>query len=190
MTIIQHSSDIWSIPNFLSARACEDLIWYSEMKGYQAAEVSLSTGAKMMKNIRNNQRLLYEDAALAAEYWARIAPFCPATIDNDWQACGLNEQFRFYKYESAERFKRHIDGRFRRNQQEESRITFMIYLNDDFEGGHTDFDNVSIKPSTGDALFFIHEQKHEGCPVITGTKYVLRSDVMYRKNIITAQNSG
>jgi predicted 2-oxoglutarate/Fe(II)-dependent dioxygenase YbiX len=183
MNIIRHSSDIWTIPNFISERACEELIFYSEMKGYQPAEVSLSTGAKMMKNIRNNQRLLYEDFALAAEYWARLSPFCPALIA-DWQAVGLNEQFRFYKYESSERFKRHIDGRFRRNEQEESRITFMIYLNDDFEGGHTDFDHHSIKPSTGDALCFIHEQKHEGCPVLSGTKYVLRSDVMYRKIII------
>jgi len=57
----------------------------------------------------------------------------------------------------------------------------MIYLNDDFEGGETKFDNVTIEPKTGTALCFIHEQKHEGCPVVEGLKYVLRTDVMYRK---------
>ena len=57
----------------------------------------------------------------------------------------------------------------------------MIYLNDDFTGGETTFDDVSIQPKTGTALCFIHEQKHEGTPVIEGTKYVIRTDVMYRK---------
>ena len=61
----------------------------------------------------------------------------------------------------------------------------MIYLNDNFEGGATSFDDTIIKPKKGAALCFIHEQKHEGSPVITGIKYVLRSDVMYRKLSIT-----
>lgn len=151
------------------------------MKGYEEAKVSLPAGAKMMKGIRNNFRLIYPDQKLADAYWEKLRPFCPPQLENN-QAWGLNEQFRFYKYESAQRFKRHIDGRFQRNAQVESRITFMIYLNDDFTGGETAFDDLSIQPKTGMALCFIHEQKHEGRPVEEGTKYVLRSDVMYQKN--------
>ncbi|MEM1134219.1 MAG: 2OG-Fe(II) oxygenase [Bacteroidota bacterium] len=60
-------------------------------------------------------------------------------------------------------------------------MTFMIYLNEDFKGGETKFDEITIKPKTGTALCFIHEQKHEGCFVISGVKYVIRTDVMYRK---------
>jgi len=134
----------------------------------------------MMKGIRNNYRLMYKDENLAAKYWQIVKQFCPENIENN-EAIGLNEQFRFYKYESSQRFKRHIDGRFKRNENEESRITFMIYLNDDFEGGETKFNNATIKPQTGTALCFIHEQKHEGCPVTEGAKYVLRTDVMYRR---------
>lgn len=95
-------------------------------------------------------------------------------------AIGLNEQFRFYKYSTSQRFKRHIDGRFKRNEIEESRITFMIYLNEDFEGGETKFDELTIAPKTGTALCFIHEQKHESLPIKQGTKYVLRSEVLYQ----------
>lgn len=134
----------------------------------------------MLKGIRNNMRLMYTDENLAAKYWADLKQYCPEKIDNN-EAIGLNEQFRFYKYQSTQRFKRHIDGRFKRNEKEESRITFMIYLNDDFEGGETTFDDISIKPKTGAALCFIHEQKHEGSPVLSGIKYVIRTDVMYRK---------
>lgn len=123
---------------------------------------------------------MYTDSEMADSYWKRLTPFCPEELEGH-MAIGLNEQFRFYKYESDQRFKRHIDGRFQRNELEESRITFMIYLNEDFEGGETAFDEVTIHPKTGMALCFIHEQKHEGCPVPAGIKYVLRSDVMCRK---------
>jgi len=175
-----HSEIIWTIENFLTEKECEDLILFTEQKGYEEAKVSLSSGAKMIKGIRNNFRIMYQDENLANKYWQILKQFCPKEIEDN-EAIGLNEQFRFYKYESNQRFKRHIDGRFKRNEQEESRITFMIYLNDDFEGGETKFDHVTIHPKTGTALCFIHEQKHEGCPVPDGTKYVIRTDVMYKK---------
>lgn len=53
--------------------------------------------------------------------------------------------------------------------------------NEIFEGGETAFENLTIQPKTGTALCFLHEIKHEGCPINKGIKYVLRSDVMYRK---------
>lgn len=180
MKVKHHSEKIWTIENFLTKDECDNLLIFSEQKGYEEAKVSLSSGAKMMKGLRNNYRLMYQDQNLADEYWNILKNYCPEKIEEN-EAVGLNEQFRFYKYESSQRFKRHIDGRFKRNEKEESRITFMIYLNDDFEGGETKFDNVTIVPQAGTALCFIHEQKHEGCPVTEGTKYVIRTDVMYRK---------
>ncbi len=180
MEAVQHTETIWTIENFLSREECAEMIRLSEALGYEEAEVSLPGGARMMKGLRNNYRLLYQDVALPDRYWQKLKDYCPQVLDTS-RAVGLNEQFRFYKYALDQRFKRHIDGRFRRNEQEESRITFMIYLNEDFEGGETSFDEVSITPKTGSALCFIHEQKHEGCPVKQGIKYVLRSDVMYRK---------
>lgn len=180
MNLIQHTDKIWVIENFLSQNECKELISMSESLGYEEAEVSLAEGSKMMKGIRNNYRLLYQDFELADKFWTKLKAFCPEKIE-DSTAVGLNEQFRFYKYELNQRFKKHIDGRFKRNDQEESRITFMIYLNENFGGGETAFDGISVKPKTGSALCFIHELKHEGCPLIDGIKYVLRSDVMYRK---------
>ncbi len=179
MRVIHHTEKIWTIQDFLTKEECDDLIIFSERKGYEEAKVSLPSGAKMMKGLRDNFRSIYTDEMLAGKYWNRLKDYCPAEIE-DSKVVGLNEQFRFYKYESSQRFKRHIDGRFSRGK-EESRVTFMVYLNDDFTGGETKFDAVTIKPQTGTALCFIHEQKHEGCPVIEGAKYVLRSDVMYRK---------
>ena len=59
----------------------------------------------------------------------------------------------------------------------------MIYLNDDFEGGETSFDTISIKGEKGMMLIFLHSLSHEGKEVTKGIKYVLRTDIMYRLNI-------
>jgi predicted 2-oxoglutarate/Fe(II)-dependent dioxygenase YbiX len=178
MELTQHTPAIWTIRHFLLPEACAELIAQSEAIGYKPAEVGFSTGAAMMRGIRNNSRLEYESAELANAYWVHLQSHCPPTLDNS-AAVRLSEKFKFYRYEPGERFKRHIDGRVGL-AGDESRITFMIYLNDNFDGGTTAFDEVTIYPETGTALCFIHETKHEGAEVTRGVKYVLRSDVMYR----------
>ena len=64
-----------------------------------------------------------------------------------------------------------------------SRLTFLVYLNDDFTGGETVFyygkEKLRVAPKTGAALVFVHKQLHEGAVLETGVKYVMRSDVMY-----------
>jgi len=198
MKNIQHTPTIWTIENFLTQEECQNLIIFSENKSYEEATVSLKSGAIMMKNIRNNDRLIYEDAQLAQKYWQKLKEFCPKFISEivkeetqNYKATELNPLFRFYKYESNQRFKKHIDGRInleKEGKNQESRITFMIYLNEDFEGGQTVFDYknnneievIEIQPKTGTALCFVHELKHEGKAVLKGKKYVLRSDIMFQ----------
>jgi len=70
----------------------------------------------------------------------------------------------------------------------------MLYLNDDFEGGATNFyqenqlhyrqadpDKViySFRPQAGDALIFNSAILHAGEQVVKGNKYIMRSEVMY-----------
>ena len=175
------SDKIWSIDNFLSKGESDNLIIFSEMRGYSEAEISLSDGPKMMKGIRNNERLIFTDFKLAEDFWNKVSPYCPKIID-DMESIGLNESFRFYRYDVNQRFKMHIDGRFKKSETEESRITFMIYLNDDFKGGETRFNDLTVHPNTGKALLFIHEQKEESIRDKDGMKYVLRTDLMFRNS--------
>eukprot|EP00956_Cyclotella_meneghiniana_P011761 scaffold16521_cov66-Cyclotella_meneghiniana.AAC.24 len=75
-----------------------------------------------------------------------------------------------------------------------SRLTFLIYLNDDFVGGNTTFfvpakdqegvlNAFPVKPSRGCVLVFPHgtcdAPLHEGSPVLKGCKYVIRTEVEY-----------
>ena len=132
-----------------------------------------------MTNVRNNSRVMFTDEALAESIWQRVQPYCVQQFGY-LRAIGLNEMWRFYKYAVGQQFKKHIDGSYERNETESSLYTLMIYLNDDFLGGDTWFEDLAIQPKKGMALIFKHDLLHEGKEVIKGTKYVLRTDVMYR----------
>ena len=78
----------------------------------------------------------------------------------------------------GQRFRMHRDGRLQEDGRE-SRLTFLLYLNDGFVGGETTFKTVAVSPARGSALLFVHEHWHEGSALSSGVKYVLRSDVLY-----------
>ncbi|BFO65573.1 2OG-Fe(II) oxygenase [Chryseobacterium sp. KCF3-3] len=135
----------------------------------------------MNKGIRNNDRLMIFDTAIAEELFNKATEFLPQEHDG-YQILNFNEMLRVYKYAPGQQFKMHRDGSYIRNEREKSFYTFMIYLNDDFEGGETEFENLfTVAPKKGTALIFHHPLRHEGKTLISGLKYVLRTDVMYSK---------
>jgi prolyl 4-hydroxylase len=136
------------------------------------------------------------DQGLADTLWSRISSHISSTVLEDdciWLSSGLNECFRLSKYVSGDVFKSHVDTCYVKNSEEKSMYTVNVYLNgmDDFEGGHTRFfDNncemeYSVTPITGSALIFRQpptaNYRHDGEMVKDGYKYLLRTDVMYRK---------
>lgn len=173
------SEHISLIEGFWSPEKCRDFIFKSEKAGYDDATVDTEKGARVIESVRNNQRVIYEEHQLAADIWSQLKPLAPARIGRS-QAVGLNEMFRFYKYQPGQQFKKHIDQSFIRDDREASYYTFMIYLNEDFKGGETAFHDIVIKPCQGMALIFLHSLEHEGSEVLEGVKYVLRTDIMYR----------
>jgi hypothetical protein len=170
---------IYTIDNFLTEEECNHYIQLSEETGYDLATVETEKGPRVIDHVRNNHRVLYTNFQLAEDLWNRIKEFVPAKLGNSL-AIGLNELFRFYKYDSGHRFKKHIDESYIRNENEASYFTLMIYLNNEYEGGETEFDAIKIKGKNGMALVFLHALPHEGVVVTKGIKYVLRTDVMYR----------
>jgi predicted 2-oxoglutarate/Fe(II)-dependent dioxygenase YbiX len=169
---------IFTMPEFFPAEECSRYINHSEEIGFELATLNTVGGIIVDETVRNNSRVIVDDPELAVELWRKLREKLPTFLDGH-QAIGINERFRFYRYESSQRFVGHVDGKFRRENGEESRLTFMIYLNDDFVGGETAFNDVVITPQRGTALIFRHELFHEGRPVAKGRKYVLRSDVMF-----------
>lgn len=190
MTEYRYDPEIWTVADALTAAECEEFIAHGEATGFEAATVALRTGAQRLTDIRNNDRAMVDDDALASVLWERIKAFAPDEIDG-FPAVGLNPRFRFYRYEPGQRFKRHLDGRVYLPTGEVSRVTLLYYLNDACEGGETVFSDwgfskgksirpeIRVTPAAGTALFFTHEIWHEGASVTAGRKYVLRTDVLY-----------
>lgn len=179
--------DVFTVRKFLSPQDCKDLIEKSESMGYEAATVNTSGGHHLMLDLRNNTRVILDDAAAAARLWEKARKFVPETIEGR-HAVGINERLRFYRYEPGQQFDWHTDGYYRRDNGEQSCLTFMVYLNGGFSGGETSFDEAPVPnkppdfqvvPEAGMALFFKHMLVHKGGPVAEGRKYVLRSDVMF-----------
>ena len=179
MKINQLTESIFTVEDFLTRKECLDNIVLSEKIGYELAKVNTAGGARVRTDIRNNNRAFYRSEELAQELWEKARRFVPAQLGHS-TAIGLNELFRFYRYQQGHQFKGHFDESYTRNGQEASYYTFMVYLNDNFQGGDTLFQGRSIRPRQGMALIFRHSLYHAGSEVTQGIKYVLRSDVMYR----------
>jgi hypothetical protein len=191
--LIHNLDDVFVVRGFLSPEECEHHIARSEAVGYGDATINTFSGPRINKDMRNNDRVMIDDVELAAALWERLRSFVAPKRGTNWHAAGLNERFRYYRYDPGQRFDWHFDGAFERSPQEVSALTFMVYLNAGFEGGETEFDfrfttgdpdasgRTSVIPEAGMALVFVHRILHQGGPVTRGRKYVLRSDVMYRR---------
>lgn len=177
---VQREPWIATVDGVMSPEECRERIAWTEGQGYDEAPVTTVRGPVMNPGFRNNTRVMEDDPELAAWLWERLAGLVPAELEG-WRAIGLNERFRYYRYEPGQYFRWHMDGAFKRSPFERSLITLMVYLNEGFEGGTTDFDQLgSIQPEEGMALLFEHHVLHQGGTVRSGVKYVLRTDVMYR----------
>merc|ERR1712154_414276 len=96
---------------------------------------------------------------------------------------------------------------FQRSMNEKSFYTVNVYLNNgkrDFSGGRTCFYNqkkngrgydmtVGVEATPGLALMFNQYPEaifHDGEEVTSGVKYLMRTDVMYRKVQMTKKKGG
>jgi prolyl 4-hydroxylase len=169
------------VKNFFTQEECKGFIEFSEQQGYQESLIRSKDGEVVNKEIRDNDRVIWENTQFASQLWDMVKDMIPADIDG-YEPLGLNERFRFYRYKDGQQFKPHIDAPFKRNETELSKITLLIYLNEDFVGGNTTLvlEGQEIEPKEGMLFLFEHKIMHCGRPVNEGTKYVLRTDVMYK----------
>lgn len=145
------------------------------------------------------------DDSVLGPIWDRVRPHLPPALGGGGVA-GVNARFRLFRYGAGGVYRPHIDGawpgsgmvdgQYQRDAfgDRHSRLTFLIYLNDDFDGGPTTFyvpsaasgclEARSVAPQMGAVLCFPHGEDrdspvHEGGVVREGAKYVMRSDVLY-----------
>jgi predicted 2-oxoglutarate/Fe(II)-dependent dioxygenase YbiX len=181
VNVLDHESHVVTVSELLSRAECDELVAVAEAVGFEGAPLTTGRGFVHSPEIRNNTRVMLDDPERAADLWERVREHVPEEREG-MSAVGLNERFRFYRYEPGQYFRWHYDGAFVRSDEERSLLTVMVYLNGGVIGGATEFaDFGRVFPETGKLLLFQHAVYHQGAPVERGRKYVLRTDVMYRR---------
>lgn len=186
--------------NLLRPSECENIIAQAEGFGFDDCNY------QRWMRITDRVSVMGED--LAELLFARARPYLadvevpgPRGIPQDvksgiWTPVGLNPCFRVCRYKPGGFFLPHHDGGFSYSTEHRSLKTFMLYLNDDFEGGPTVFYKESqkhykppdpakilheLRPERGSCLVFNSCLTHDGGLLKAGRKYLLRSEVMYRR---------
>ena len=159
-----------------------DLVRHAEKIGFESAD------DKYPLSYRTNKRCWEDDETLAQSLWNKLSNtevFKQELTD----ASGINSRLRYCRYDDAEVFNIHRDGRYYKTECEYSKLTFLLYLSDvsDYEGGSTRFFGqhnketllLDVKGNKGDVLIFDHTLWHEGGKIESGTKHILRSDILF-----------
>ncbi len=189
------ASTCWLLPGFLDPAECDAEIAAAQACGFVRAD------ADFPPSYRNNRRLVRDDAAHADALYARLRArvdldaFVPEADGRRWRPAGINPRLRYCRYEPGEAFHLHQDGVRHETDGRRSFLTFMIYLDDPahFDGGATRFfahgpqgdadganpPLLSLRPPRGSLIVFDHALWHDGAEVLSGTKHVLRSDLMF-----------
>ncbi|WP_137940323.1 2OG-Fe(II) oxygenase [Chitinivorax sp. B] len=178
MDFQRYNNGVFTLQPFFSPSCCEAMIAQAETMGFEAAAINTREGPRRVEDVRNNDRVIFDDHDLAADLFSTLQPHL-MTVMGSRVLVGLNERFRFYRYTPGQKFDWHEDGPYVRANNERSLLTLLIYLNDGYGGGETKFEWMDIKGQCGMALVFHHGLVHCGAAVTEGVKYVLRTDVMY-----------
>eukprot|EP00049_Salpingoeca_infusionum_P005511 m.93018 g.93018 ORF g.93018 m.93018 type:complete len:791 (+) comp12994_c0_seq3:163-2535(+) len=193
-----------TLTNCLSEEECVKLVQTAEEVGFH------SLASEFPPDYRNNTRLIALNETFAHDLWTRIVPHLetecisvrPCGFGNEgvWVPIRLNECIKFGRYLPGEKFAPHVDGPWIPRSDETSIMTVIFYLNHDYEGGETQFlekpDSLpttaaeaaqvatapllSYKAQVGSVLIFPHDMLHQGLPVLSGVKHIMRTEIMYR----------
>ncbi|KAI5861176.1 hypothetical protein GGS23DRAFT_577469 [Durotheca rogersii] len=123
-----------------------------------------------------------------------------APVQEWWDFHRLNRRMRFLRYGPGQFFRPHCDSAYSERTDDGHAVlthfTVHLYLNDsrqevgdasDLVGGATTFFSsdlarrLDVDPKAGRVLIFQHQRLyHAGDDVLAGTKYTMRTDILYR----------
>lgn len=192
------------LSDVLTAAECSQLLALSSQIGFVPDAVD---------GIDNFNMLAH--ASILDPVYERCRPLLPQHLNVKGRKrtlAGINARLRFFRYAADSVYRPHIDGGWPGSGLKDdtgeftddyfgdrhSQFTFLVYLNDDFDGGNTTFyspkegsgllqwggiDARRVQPRMGCVLVFPHgtfeAPVHEGSATTRGQKFVIRTDVLY-----------
>ena len=192
---------VFQMLDILSPQECAAMVHLAESTGFhEDAAVSLP------RSVRHNHSMTWVvDDDTSSLIWERCSPLVnkDTRVHGDLRALGLNNRFRFYRYQAGDFFGPHtdgawpgsrvIDGRLIPNAFDDrySQLTFLLFLSDGYRGGETRFypaqagdSSTDVVTPLGGVLCFPHGTHplhcvHGSQEIISGNKYIIRSDVLF-----------
>ncbi|KAJ1456698.1 hypothetical protein M885DRAFT_517117 [Pelagophyceae sp. CCMP2097] len=192
---------VFACENFLTAGECAELVAWSQAAGFE----EVSHAATRNAAFRSCGRIQRQSPELAEGLWRRLAPLLPPDLAGAGRPPrGCNPNIRIYRYARDDAFGKHVDESSAVGDAV-TEATVLVYLNSSdtgppnkpqtraadgppsCAGGATVFHEpagarVSFSPRLGAVLFHVHGDRcleHEGAAVTAGSKFVLRTDVLY-----------
>ncbi|KAG0019667.1 hypothetical protein BGZ81_009636 [Podila clonocystis] len=203
-----HVPGAFLLKDVLTRKECHQMISAAEVVGFTPDVPIVGTASESISVLAHNFFWMADDQLLK-HIFDRCKPHFPETSGDGHGAVGINSRWRVYRYVPGAIYRIHVDGQWPGSGLDPvtgeylydayggtrwSRLTFLVYLNDEFEGGGTTFftpsadvgfmDARAASPRTGSVLCFPHGEAagsllHEGSPVLKGAKYIIRADVLY-----------
>ncbi|NUR44709.1 MAG: hypothetical protein HOP91_00925 [Sphingomonas sp.] len=177
--VLSEDPDIRVFPEFFSKEECEYLIECARPVLRPSFVIDPASGREIPNPIRTSRGVGFpfvdENPAIHALN-RRIA----AASDTDVRA---GEPIQVLSYSPGQQYREHSDALPNVAPGQQRVITFLVYLDDDYEGGETAFRalGLTIKRRGGDGLLFRNasadgtpDQRatHAGLPVTRGVKHV------------------
>jgi len=206
--IVNKDKNIYTLENVLSKKECENLIQTSNHAKYKSMINEYPTEIRDNKRIlsfnNNLSDTIWERIYPFVKTLKDLKP-CGFGIEGVWHPYSINNCFRFSRYDAPSiGFLPHRDAYFINGENKRSIMTLLIYLNDNFENGTTTFYKMHqktrvvgetvteemkhgfnkeyiYKPKQGSIVIFEHNMVHSGDKVINGTKYIVRSDLIFQR---------
>jgi hypothetical protein len=205
------SSVVWTIDNFFSPEQCMEIIASGENVGFdkiphgERSRLICFEQNGMIENIimdNINKSNFVEAFTSADNIWSKPYGFYPSNVQWDPKDIGINKCYRINKYVDSG-FSWHRDAQYTMTDLVRSNYTLLVYLNDDFTNGETEFilsddivhDGITVQneleqtfmdkshrrltiiPKKGMAVLFPQCLLHRG-NTCDGTKYVFRTDLV------------
>lgn len=177
-TMLSTSPRIVVLRGFLAPAECDALIAIAKARLQPAVVVNPQTGELMRDPIRDSQATGFP--------FVDESPFIHAINRRIAAATGTlpeqGEPVQVLHYQPGQQYRLHSDAL--NGAANQRFLTFLVYLNDDYEGGATHFPaaDLSVRCKTGDAICFANvtadrrpdpAMNHAGTPVTKGEKFVL-----------------
>ncbi len=201
-TMVSEGPRILAIENFVSPATCDWLIARSRGRGVRAKVYDPQTGGARVENYRSNTAANFDitqwDLPLVL-LRTRIAALAGLPTH-------CLEHPMVLHYETGQEFEPHFDfldpdgpGLRREIAVKGQRVaTFLLYLNDEYEGAHTEFVRLGIhhRGRKGDALMFWNldavgapdrRTKHAGRAPTAGEKWLLSQWIRENKAAMPTQ---